>query len=352
MVSKIIREFHSKNARSFSAFLPGWAKVVFFVFATLFLAACESPGRMETLTPSAASLVHPGPVPGQFIQLNGAQIFYLDTQPRSSDAPGGQQAEPSGVSPIIMIHGLGASTFSFRNNIGELSKHTRVVALDLKGFGLSKDYSNPDLSFEAESAIIISLMDQLKIKRATLVGHSLGGTIAARVAALHPDRVDRLVLIDSATLYITRPFITRLLHGRWLSGLAYELAGPDRERVRKLLLKSYVDKSKVSDADVEGYYFPFTIKRSAESLRLFLTTNNPNENALLSRIQAPTLILWGAEDSFIEPSVRDFLHQQIKNSTVAVIPGAGHSVMEEKPEVVNQEIIRFLAGPPENPPHR
>lgn len=299
-------------------------------------------GENETLSPQEAVRVRSGPVEGQFAAVEGAQIFYLDTRPGALVAPDEPGVGTQAVSPVILIHGLGASTFSFRRNITELSKHARVIALDLKGFGFSKEYSNRDFSFKAESDIVVALLDRLKIPRATLVGHSLGGTIAARVAAVYPQRIDRLVLIDSATLYITRPFVTRLLHGRMFSSLAYQLAGPDRQRVRKLLLKSYADKSKVSDADVEGYYFPFTIKNSAEALRLFLTTSNPNENALFARIQAPTLILWGAEDSFINPSVRDFLHRQIKNSTVKVIEGAGHALMEEKPEAVNQGIIQFI----------
>ncbi|MGB7624807.1 MAG: alpha/beta hydrolase [Terriglobia bacterium] len=342
MLSKMAFEYHPKKNSLPSTNRPRMFAVLALTAASLLLAACESPGKKETLTPQEAALAHPGPVRGQFAAVDAAQIFYLDTRPDALVAQSPPGAETQAGSPVILIHGLGASTFSFRRNLVELSKHTRVIALDLKGFGLSKEYTDKDLSFKAESAIVVAFMDRLKIPRATLVGHSLGGTIAARVAALHPDRVDRLVLIDSATLYITRPFATRLLRGRMLTGLAYQLAGPDRQRVRTLLLKSYADKSRVSDADVEGYYFPFTIKNSAESLKRFLTTTNPNENALFERIQAPTLILWGAEDSFIDPSVRDFLHRQIKNSTVKVIEGAGHALMEEKPEAVNREIIQFI----------
>ena len=335
-------ECHSKSIASPSTTHLRWLAIFILLPAALLFTSCASPGKIETLTPEEALRVRSGPVQGQFTALEGTQIFYLDTQPGALVAPGLPGAGPRAVSPVVLIHGLGASTFSFRRNITELSKHARVIALDLKGFGLSKEFSDRDFSFKAESAIVVALMDKLKIPRATLVGHSLGGTIAARVAAVYPERTDRLVLIDSATLYITRPVVTRLLHGGTFSGLAYQLAGPDRQRVRNLLLKSYADKSKVSDADVDGYYFPFTIKNSAEALRLFLTTNNPNDNALFARIRAPTLILWGAEDSFIDPSVRDFLHRQIKNSTVKVIEGAGHAVMEEKPEVVNREIIQFI----------
>ncbi|MBZ5535684.1 MAG: alpha/beta fold hydrolase [Acidobacteriia bacterium] len=335
-------ECHSKSTSPLSEIRFKALAVSFLLTAVLSFTACASPGKKETLAPQEAVRARSEPFPGQFAALEGAQIFYLDTGPIALVAPDGREAGTQVVSPVILIHGLGASTFSFRRNIAELSKHARVIALDLKGFGFSKEYSDRDFSFRAESAIVIALMDRLKIPRATLVGHSLGGSIAARVAAVYPGRVDRLVLIDSATLYITRPFVTRLLHGRMFSSLAYQMAGPDRQRVRKLLLKSYADKAKVSDADVEGYYFPFTIKNSAEALRLFLTTSNPNENALFARILAPTLILWGAEDSFIDPSVRDFLHRQVKNSTIEVIEGAGHALMEEKPEAVNQAIIQFI----------
>lgn len=308
------------------------------------LMSCRSPEAVETLTAEQAAAQYQNPVPGHFVTVEGTKIFYLDSGVPGRVAPESIAAVPDTHPnlPILLIHGLGASTFSFRRNTPELARRRRVVAVDLKGFGLSKEFSDVDFSFAAEARIVVALMDALKIPRATLVGQSLGGSIAALIAAKHPERVDRLILIDSATLYITRPFATRLLHGRLFNSMAYLMGGPDRGRVRKLLERAYADPSKVSEDDVEGYYFPFTIKNSAKALRLFLTTDNPNGNALLARIQAPTLILWGAQDSFIDPSVRDFLHQQIRNSQVVVIDRAGHAVMEEKPEKVNKEIMEFL----------
>ncbi len=339
----MIPQFHLKDTMRSRHPLVKLYLCSVFLSLILFLIACDRPEKLETLTPEEAAQRQPFPVEGRFLLVGSTRVFYRDTSPASGplyDVTG--TAAPS-ISPIVLIHGLGASTFSFRRNIPELSRHARVVALDLKGFGFSKEYSDPDVSFQAQADVIVSFLDALRIPRANLVGHSLGGSIAALVAAQHPERVDRLVLIDSATLYITRPFVTRLLHGRFLSDMAYQLAGPDRKRVRKLLEKSYVDKSKVSEADVDGYCFPFTVKNSAESLRHFLTASNRNLNVLFSRIQAPTLILWGAGDTFLDPSVRDFLGRQIKNSSVRVIEGAGHAVMEEKPEEVNKAIMGFLA---------
>lgn len=320
--------------------LTHFVGILFCLSGTLLFISCTSPGNLEKLTPQAAApLIWQSN--GHFITIGGARIFYLDSQDGRDEA---HKVIQSGLksSPFVLIHGLGASTFSFRRNMDELSNHARVIALDLKGFGLSKQYTNRDMSFRAEAALVIALMDALQIPRATLVGHSLGGSVAALVAAFYPNRVDRLVLIDSATLYITRPFVTRLLHGRLLNGFAYRMRGPTRGRVRQLLLKSYVDRSKVNESDVEGYYFPFTVKNTAESLRLFLTTTNPNNNALFSIIRAPTLILWGRQDKFLDPSVRDFLHRQIKNSQLVILEGAGHAVMEEKPEEVNREILSFI----------
>lgn len=317
---------------------------VLLLLVALLLSGCDSSRKIETLTPEQAAAQSTNPVPGCFLSIAGAKIFYRDSEPGGDAAHTSDSFAASEGSTVVLIHGLGASTFSFRRNFPGLARQARVLALDLKGFGFSKEFSDRDVSFEAQARLVVEFLDALKIRRATLIGHSLGGTIAALIAAQHPDRVDRLVLIDSATLYVTRPFVTRFLHGRLFNGLAYQWGGPNRRRVRKLLMKSYADRSKVTPADVEGYYFPFTVKNSAESLRLFLTTNNPNLNAWFARIQVPTLILWGKEDTFIEPSVRDFLHQQIKTSRVVTIAGAGHAVMEEQPDLVNREIIAFLKG--------
>lgn len=334
------------NAMAGSLSMNSWNRrtriLMMSVLGCTLLSGCNRLEKIERLTPEEAAALYHSSIPGHFIEVNGTKVFYLDSAPEGPASVSTPASSPEAKPPLLLIHGLASSTFSFRKNIPELSRHFRVLALDLKGFGLTKEYADPNLSLDAEAELVVGFMDALRIRRATLVGHSLGGSIAALVAARHPDRVNRLVLIDSATLYITRPFVTRLLHGRLLSGLAYQLGGPSRELVRKVLLKAYSDKSKVTAADVEGYYFPFTVKNSAEALRRFLTTDNPNENALFARIQAPTLILWGDDDTFFDPSVPKFLHRQIKNSKLVDIPRAGHASMEEEPEAVNRAILKFL----------
>jgi pimeloyl-ACP methyl ester carboxylesterase len=99
---------------------------------------------------------------------------------------------------VLLIHGLGASTFSFRHTIPELAQRYRVIALDLKGFGYSARPQS-DYSLTAQAALVRQVMDRLGVERAAVVGHSMGGAVAMRLALGYPERVSRLVLVASAT---------------------------------------------------------------------------------------------------------------------------------------------------------
>src|SRR3989442_15747988 len=149
--------------------------------------------------------------PGRIATIGGVGINYIDR----------------GSGPaVVLIHGFGAHTFSFRYLIPDLAKDHRVVALDLKGFGYSERPKKSDYSLSAQARLVVRLMDTLGIESAALVGHSMGGEVAMRVAAGWPQRVERLVLAASVSgdriptlpmLPIIKPFLPLIakLIGRW-----------------------------------------------------------------------------------------------------------------------------------------
>jgi len=102
-------------------------------------------------------------------------------------------------SPILLIHGFGEFLEVWGYNISPLSEHFTVYALDLPGHGLSEE-PRADYTLDYAARFVADFMKTLEIKRASLVGHSLGGLLCLKIAIDFPDRVDKLILVDSAGL--------------------------------------------------------------------------------------------------------------------------------------------------------
>jgi 2-hydroxymuconate-semialdehyde hydrolase len=101
--------------------------------------------------------------------------------------------------PVVLVHGFGASTYSWRKVVSEIARTRRVIALDLSGFGYTERPRDPArYTRDAQVALILGVMDALGVERAHLVGHSYGGALGLRLAALHPERLNSLLLVDSA----------------------------------------------------------------------------------------------------------------------------------------------------------
>ena len=143
--------------------------------------------------------------------------------------------------PLIFIHGFGASNYCWRKNLYFLSKHYRVLAPDLPGFGYSGKPMDADYSVQAYADFIIQFMDKLDIRKAVLVGHSLGGGIAILAALKYPNRVHGLVLIDAEAYPIKEPFMVSVSRLPIVKSLIHKAIG--RYVVRISLKRSFYDQS-------------------------------------------------------------------------------------------------------------
>lgn len=124
------------------------------------------------------------PKPGHLIDIDGYQVHYLD-----------QGQGPA----IVLIHGFGGQTYSYRHLIPMLARDHRVIAVDLKGYGYSERNAHAGLSHTAQVAMLKGLLDKLGVARATFVGHSMGGAVAQRFAVTYPDMADALILAASVS---------------------------------------------------------------------------------------------------------------------------------------------------------
>src|SRR3990172_11255761 len=195
--------------------------------------------RFEDLEPETAG------APGTFVDVDGVRVHYV---------------EAGRGEPVVLVHGWNGSTFSFRHTIPELARTHRVVALDLLGFGYSERPPRGDYSVTAQVRLVAGLMDRLGIPRAAVVGHSMGGGIAMHLALSHPERVSRLVLVDSVSVRESR---RALRAGRVLRHFLFLLAPlmQHSARMRDAAFRSIVHDPAFLTADVvEGYVRPLRMK--------------------------------------------------------------------------------------------
>ena len=247
---------------------------------------------------------------------------------------------------VVLIHGFGASSYSWRDVIPELSDGHRIIAIDLFGFGWTERPENGrPFTRDGQVELVLGVMDSLGIDRAHIVGHSYGGAITMALAADHPGRVRSMVLVDSAAVdfpMLRRRWFARVGLFNWIyvRGLALR---PDA--VESAFHRAYYDESLITDELVQAYLDRLRVKGAARAYR-GLTRPLPAELAPreihYEDFKVPTLVLWGAQDEVVAPEVGSFHCGLVPGCRFVTIEGAGHSPMEEKPAEFLKEVTAFL----------
>ena len=292
----------------------------------LLLGVCALAGCRASALPESRLFPAGTEFAARYLLVDGAKIRYIDA---------GHGA------PVIFLHGLGASMYAWRKNLPAVAAAGfRVIAFDNRGFGLS---DKPPAPYDnaAYARLAVALMDSLGLTDAVLVGHSMGGAIAAHVAIEYPQRVRGLVLVASAGLGAREPLLFRIARWPVLGRVALAFRG--RGFTGRLLRATYFDASKVTEADVDQYYAPVAQPDYGRGLvgvlRQFRFTALEGR---LDRIAAPTMVLWGEDDRWVPIALGRALATGITRSAFVTVPRAGHSVQEEAPDEVNHLVIRFL----------
>jgi pimeloyl-ACP methyl ester carboxylesterase len=268
----------------------------------------------------------------RYLDIDGSQVRVRDS---------GEKRAPA----IIFLHGFGSSLETWEPWADALSDRYRVVRLDLPGCGLSESDRADDYTDARSISVIRQLMDQLKIDKAVLVGNSMGGRIAWRMAAAFPDRVSKLVLISPdgfkspgfdygkpaqvpAVLQLMKYFLPEAL-------------------VRPNLAAAYADPAKLNDATVDRYYdlLLATGNRAAMIARMQqIVLEDPVP--ILKRINTPTLLLWGKRDRMIPYTNSSDYIQALPHVRLVSFPDLGHVPHEEAPVESLGPLRPFLAESP------
>ena len=246
--------------------------------------------------------------------------------------------------PLVLLHGFTSSTYSWKDVFEPLSKSFRVIAIDLKGFGFSGK-PDGDYTRRAQAVLVAHLLDHLKIEKAWLGGNSMGGEVVLNFATQNPQRVNGLVLIDAGGVAVTGSgslaprYLLVPVVGRVLTALSLT----SDKLVREGLEKSFYDDAKVTAERVAYYHRPLKTRGGQlAALRARTQANLFPVEQELSKISAPTLIIWGAEDALIPLEAGRKMNSLIKGSKLVTVEKCGHVPQEEMPQRVVDEIMKFV----------
>ena len=270
--------------------------------------------------------------PSQFVALDGMQVHLRDQGPRDDPAP------------IVLLHGTSASLHTWEGWVAALQNKRRVISLDLPGFGLTGPFLDGDYRMAHYSAFLANVLDLLQVPRAVVAGNSFGGQLAWQFALDHPQRVERLVLVDAAGYprnATSIPIGFRLAQIPALAPLMDNLL--PRAMIEASLRNVYGDPSQVSDELIDRY-FELTLRAgNRQALRQrFTQADGGSGYTRIAELNVPTLIIWGGRDQLIPPVNAERFQRDIEGSRVVLFDDLGHVPQEEDPARTVAVLQTFL----------
>jgi len=251
--------------------------------------------------------------------------------------------------PVIMLHGLGGSVEDWQLNINALAQHHRVYAVDLAGFGRSE---KPPVvfTFSYGAQFVNDFMEVQHIELASLIGLSMGGGVALQCAIQFPDKVEKLVVADSAGLGRELAFILRFVTLPLIGEL---LTRPSRKGTFWSLKQCVYNPAILTEELVESSYQLAALPKAQEcflsTLRGFANFRGQRAEDIhsivdnLATITAPTLIIWGQQDRILPVAHAHVAKEKIPNAELHILNHCGHLPQLERSEEFNALVLEFLA---------
>jgi len=262
------------------------------------------------------------------IDLGGCSLHYIDI---------------GSGEPVVLVHGFAETTYSWHENVPTLREAGfRLIMVDQPGHGQSGVPGGPHaLTLENQAGAIVELTEHLGLRKFNIIGHSTGGSIALFIMINHPGRVQQAVVIDPVCF---KPPAVQLLKIPGMEFLANVFGG--RWSIRTGLEDAYYDGYRVDDALVDEYSRPLARPEYYRTLisleKQFYSPGFQKMTESYGRIQAPVLIIWGKEDTWLPREQGTMLHGQMESSALQVIEDCGHIPHQECPEKVNPLMVMFF----------
>jgi pimeloyl-ACP methyl ester carboxylesterase len=301
----------------------------------------------------ARAVKHPGLFDATGVQLAGRLLDVAGCETYVVDAPA---QSPSSLPPVVLLHGYGDTADAWRRVVPPLARRRRVIAIDVPPFGRSGD---PPDCFEDDligcyHEFFPALFEELGIKRASFVGHSLGGAMALTVALEQQAAVDRLVLVAPAGLGDSAPWWWHAITGRWVNWPALlRLPNPVGRPAVKAALRGFLEErlvhdtramSEVIDHFVHLHGGPRELRRLIETGRSLMAGYNGELLARSAALQIPVLVLWGSEDRLTPAEHAHAFAKAVPHADVEVLERCGHYPQLELPTRVTRLLDEFLSA--------
>jgi pimeloyl-ACP methyl ester carboxylesterase len=251
--------------------------------------------------------------------------------------------------PIILIHGFGGCSYSWRYLAPALAQDHRVYTLDLKGFGLSDKPEDGRYAISDQADMVAAFIRSKDLHNLVIIGHSMGGGVTLmtyfKVRRDQPQRVQRLVLIDSAGYPQKLPWFIWLAKAPGLASVAGKLISP-RLAAFLVLKKCYYNDDKITEEQINTYAYYGSLPGAREAVVQTARQIVPDDMypliAQYRTIRVPVLIIWGEDDEVVPLEVGKKFKRDIPDSQLAVIARCGHMPPEEDPGRTTRLIEAFL----------
>ena len=251
--------------------------------------------------------------------------------------------------PVLLIHGFGASSYSWRHIIEPLAQKYRVITIDLKGFGDSPKPRDDLYSVYEQARLIRNFILENDLQNVNIIGHSYGGGVAlvtsVYLSASHPNPQSSLVLIDSIAYPQDLPDFVEVLATPVLGPLVI-YAIPNTIQVKSLLKKVYFNDSLIPQSAIDHYADnlgkPNAKYATLTTARQMLPADLQQFSENYTNLTIPALIIWSSDDEIVPLAIGERLHENLPNSEMVVFKDVGHAIQEEKPSLLLPYLQQFL----------
>jgi len=267
----------------------------------------------------------------KFMSIMGMEVHYRD------------EGNLNDSIPIVFLHGLSSSLHTWDSITNKLIDKKRIIRLDLPGFGLTG--ANPERNYSTGyyNTFIDSFILTLNVKKYIIVGNSFGGNIAWNQSLYRTDKIEKLILINSAGYPRTKEkgnIGFKLASLPFVGDLIKKIT--PKALIKKSLQDAYSNDGKITEVIKNRYYDLLLSEGNRQATVDIFKQRVAPVSEKIKNIQTPTLIIWGEDDQMIDVSNAYKFNKDIQGSAIEIIKNSGHVPMEETPQAVYDAIIKFI----------
>jgi 2-hydroxy-6-oxonona-2,4-dienedioate hydrolase len=253
------------------------------------------------------------------------------------------QAGDTSKPPLVMLHGTAGSLENFAANIAPHAEHFNCIAFDMIGSGMT---AKPDYDYETQHYVkhMLDFFDAMGIRKASVIGLSLGARVASRFAIDYPERVEKLILLSATAYFPARP-----IQGDIKSSRSAAAANPTWNSIREIFKGLFHDESKVWDDLIATRLSIYERPDMKQAMRHILALLDPdvyNRNRIANedwkRLRAPTLVVAAVDHADVFLDTARTIAKFIPNVRLLEMRNCSHWPQMEDPETFNRASLEFL----------